>query len=194
MRPGRSLILAALAASLAACTDALAPRSDAGVPVVSCLPTEADMEGPFFLEDAPFREHIAPDNAGGDVLTLTGTVYLAGAQGCVPLNGAVIDVWQAGVNGEYSTADTFDYRGRIETDEAGSYRFQTIVPPPYAGRPSHIHLKVSHPDATPLTTQLYIEGDPALGGITADDSPRVLRLAEGDGAFSGEFTIVLTRR
>jgi protocatechuate 3,4-dioxygenase beta subunit len=43
----------------------------------------------------------------------------------------------------------------MESDQKGSYRPETSFPPPYAGRPPHIHVKVFAPGHRPLTTQLY---------------------------------------
>ena len=44
-------------------------------------------------------------------------------------------------------------------DAEGSYRLETILPPPYMGRPRHIHVKVARPGARVLTTQLYFPGE-----------------------------------
>jgi len=41
------------------------------------------------------------------------------------------------------------------TRNDGTYRFETDFPPPYSGRPSHIHFKVFAPGHRTLTTQLY---------------------------------------
>ena len=40
------------------------------------------------------------------------------------------------------------------------YRFRTIKPVPYPGRTAHIHFKILSPDFAPLTTQMYIAGQP----------------------------------
>jgi len=51
----------------------------------------------------------------------------------------------------------------VTTDSDGRYAFKTIRPVPYPGRTPHLHLKLAHPDAKPLTTQLYVAGDSAAG-------------------------------
>ncbi|MGH2722273.1 MAG: hypothetical protein ACRDJO_11845, partial [Actinomycetota bacterium] len=42
----------------------------------------------------------------------------------------------------------------------------TVVPGPYPEggrmRPAHVHFKVDHPGHAPLTTQLFLAGDPYL--------------------------------
>ncbi len=80
---------------------------------------------------------------------VTGTVRSAGA--CTPVANARVEWWQAGPDGRYADA----YRGHLLAGNDGAFRFETHVPPPYLGRPSHIHLKVFAAGHRPLTTQLY---------------------------------------
>jgi protocatechuate 3,4-dioxygenase beta subunit len=164
----------------------------ASIQPVNCVPTQPDGEGPYFAEGAPFREQIAPTAADGERLVVTGSVYALISGRCQPLPGAVIDVWQVGLDGQYDLTDQFNYRGKVESADDGSYRFETVMPPPYEGRPAHIHLKINHPDAQPLTTQLYFEGDPVLEGAITEQSPRILRLSSENGIFYGRFDIVLS--
>lgn len=109
----------------------------------NCAPTRADMEGPFYKPDAPRRE------ATGKGLSVTGAVKSAGS--CAPLANARVEWWQANPRGEYDDA----HRGTLVAGEGGRYRFETDFPPPYSGRPSHIHFKASAPGYRALTTQLY---------------------------------------
>ena len=109
----------------------------------TCPPTRADMEGPFYKPDAPRRE------ATGKGFAVTGAVKSAGA--CAPLPGARVEWWQANPGGEYDDA----HRGSLVAGEGGRYRFETDFPPPYSGRPSHIHFKAFAPGYRVLTTQLY---------------------------------------
>jgi protocatechuate 3,4-dioxygenase beta subunit len=76
------------------------------------------------------------------------------AAGCGPIKGARVEWWQANRRGEYDDA----HRGALSTGDAGAYRFETDSPPPYAGRPSHIHFKAFAAGHRPLTTQLYLKG------------------------------------
>jgi protocatechuate 3,4-dioxygenase beta subunit len=44
--------------------------------------------------------------------------------------------------------------------EGGGYQFESNFPPPYQGRPSHIHIRVTAPGFQELVTQHYpVEGD-----------------------------------
>lgn len=129
-----------LRALLIAGTLLLAPAAWAQGP---CPPTRADMEGPFYKPDAPRRD------ATGKGLSVTGAVKSAGS--CAPLPGARVEWWQANPGGAYDDA----HRGSLVAGARGSYRFETDFPPPYSGRPSHIHFKASAPGHRALTTQLY---------------------------------------
>lgn len=111
-----------------------------------CAPTPRDVEGPFYKAHAPVRE------ATGKGLFVMGGVKSSGD--CDPIKGARVEWWQANPRGEYDDA----HRGTLVTREAGSYRFETDFPPPYAGRPSHIHFKAFAAGYRPLTTQLYLKG------------------------------------
>src|SRR5205807_1413898 len=49
--------------------------------------------------------------------------------------------------------------GRFTTGSKGEYRFRTIKPVAYPGRPApHIHIKVKKNDRTLLTSQLFVAG------------------------------------
>ena len=109
----------------------------------TCPPTRADMEGPFYKPDAPRRE------ATGKGLSVTGAVKSAGS--CAPLLGARVEWWQANPRGDYDDA----HRGTLVASEGGRYQIETDFPPPYSGRPSHIHFKAFAPGHRTLTTQLY---------------------------------------
>ena len=108
-------------------------------------------EGPFFESGSPERTNIR--DGDGTALVVTGTVL---STDCRALAGAKLDFWQANEDGEYRD-DSF--RGHQFTDSAGRFRLETIVPPPYGPRPSHIHVKVQPEGASILTTQLFFPGD-----------------------------------
>lgn len=108
-----------------------------------CAPTAPDMEGPFYKPGAPRRERT------GKGFVVSGTVKSAGA--CSPIAGARVEWWQANPQGTYDD----EHRGSLVTRSDGTYRFETDFPPPYFGRPSHIHVKVFAPGHRTLTTQLY---------------------------------------
>jgi len=147
--------------------------------------TEPNIEGPVYVVGAPMLERpfVLPrrENEPGERLVFSGTVRSTdGAR----LAGAVLDIWQSNGAGEYShfMAGVPDYnlRGRITTDEDGCFEFETVLPSPYEVhlgaatgrllaalgrppfRPGHIHFKISHHAAAPLTTQIYFDGDPFI--------------------------------
>lgn len=139
-------------------------------------PTPGDIEGPFYKAGAPVRANLVETGSKGERMVLTGTVRSAD---CKPVANASLDFWQADEKGEYDNAG-YRYRGIVTTDSLGRYRLQTILPPPYGGRPRHIHVKVQRLGGPALTTQLYFPGE-------ARDAPRALvvkmeRRADGRSA------------
>ena len=96
-----------------------------------------------------------------------------------PVNGALVDVWQANHDGRYNHPDdkntapldpNFQGWGLIKTDDEGRYSFKTIKPGAYplsflgeeGWRCRHIHFNVSQPEHKALTTQMYFHGDPLI--------------------------------
>jgi protocatechuate 3,4-dioxygenase beta subunit len=128
-----------------------------------CRVTRRDQLGPFYLPDAPGQADLCASGSGGSVrLEVSGRV--TGAPDCKPLAGALVEVWHADANGHYSgvTRGRKDdtaclLRASLRTDAAGRYRFTTIVPAEYPGRPRHIHYRVSHAGQATLVTQVYFE-------------------------------------
>ncbi len=130
----RSALMSAVLLVLAVATAGAQPK---------CAPTQRDMEGPFYKPNAPVRE------ATGKGFIVTGAVR--SAANCEAIKGARVEWWQANPKGDYDDA----HRGTLVTGGGGTYRFETDFPPPYFGRPSHIHFKAFAPGHRPLTTQLY---------------------------------------
>ena len=118
-------------------------------------PTPADQEGPFYKAGAPARANLLEPGSKAVRLTLTGVVRDAG---CRPVSGARVDVWHADEKGDYDNRG-YRYRGVVTSDAEGRYRVDTLLPPPYVGRPRHVHVKVSRPGGPVLTTQLYFPGE-----------------------------------
>lgn len=109
----------------------------------SCKPTPQDEMGPFYRPDAPLRSSV-----GSDYL-LRGTVR--SAADCRPVKGARIELWLVGPRGQYDDA----HRATVVTDGKGRYRFTSNFPPPFYGRPPHIHIRVTAPGFDELITQHY---------------------------------------
>ncbi len=131
-------------------------------------------EGPFYPDHLPLdvdndllliNDRTTP--AVGTVTQLSGRVLDAKGD---PMKGLTVEIWQCDANEVYlHSRDSnskkkqqdanFQGFGRFETSSKGEYRFRTIKPVPYPGRPApHIHFKVKRGDRELLTTQLMIRG------------------------------------
>lgn len=119
-------------------------------------PTPANAEGPFYLPGAPETSTL---NSEGR-LVVSGRILNAS---CGPARNGVIEVWQANEEGEYDLQG-FRNRGIVRCNDDGAYSFRTVRPGHYLNggtyRPAHIHVKVHLDGRSPLTTQLYFQGDP----------------------------------
>ncbi len=170
-----------------------------------CEPTTLDLygEGPFYSENPPLIENSQLANESeigtkliisGRVMNLACTAYLA---------NVVIDVWHANDAGDYDN-EGYNLRGQVTTNSEGFYLFETIKPGKYLNggsfRPSHIHFKITPPEESTLTTQLYFEGDTdipadAAASVTSgvyNASGRIISLIEeGDGTLNGVWDIVV---
>ena len=145
-------------------------------------PTPADVEGPFYKAGAPARASLAEPASKADKLVLSGMVRSAD---CKPLAGVALDFWHAEADGEYDNRG-FRYRGVVTTDAQGRYRLDTNLPPPYSGRPRHIHVKLRPPGGQVLTTQLYFPGE-----SRRENPALVVKMPAGDGARAASFDFVL---
>ena len=155
---------------LAALSVAAAP---AAARAAGAARTPSQIEGPFYPVDKPrdrdwdlLHRGTGGARAAGEPLALGGRVLDITGR---PVDGATIQIWQADNNGIYDHPHApgrsgfdpaFQGYGTVRTDARGRYRFLTIVPVPYDGRPPHIHAKVSGPGRPELTTQIYLEGHP----------------------------------
>jgi protocatechuate 3,4-dioxygenase beta subunit len=137
----------------------------------SCIVTPEQTEGPFFTDVRLNRSDVRSDPADKSVregapLNLNLRVSSIGSAGCVPLAGAMVDVWHCDAAGVYSdsggnTAGRKFLRGHQMTDAGGGARFTTIYPGWYPGRAVHIHFKVRIIAGPALghefTSQLYFD-------------------------------------
>lgn len=125
-----------------------------------CL-TTSDAEGPYFKENAPFKNDLTQDfpNARAERIVVSGYI-LTDCESSIP--AAIIDVWHACPDKEYDMSEKYRCRAKIKTDKKGFYEFKTFMPPHYPGRPRHIHYKIYAKGYKELTTQLYFKDDPRL--------------------------------
>ena len=165
---------------------------NAGNATLTCVQTPQVVEGPFYYESSLERRSIAEKHAGEPLrlgITLAGLVPGAGSGQCMPLAGAVIDVWHTDATGLYSNVGTdlqpvdtvgqTFLRGHQITDDKGYVEFDTIVPgweivaaaaPVVAAlRTTHIHVKAFHGREV-LTAQLYLP-DELIDGLYANAEP-----------------------
>jgi protocatechuate 3,4-dioxygenase, beta subunit len=131
-------------------------------------------EGPFYPDHLPLdldndliliNDNITP--AVGVITQLSGRVLDTKGD---PIKGLTVEIWQCDAKEVYlNSRDSnqkkkqqdanFQGFGRFETSAKGEYRFRTIKPVPYPGRPApHIHFKVKRGERELLTTQLMIRG------------------------------------
>jgi hydroxyquinol 1,2-dioxygenase len=145
--------------------------------------TESTVLGPFYrpgAPDLPYGASISRDGHGEPAVLTGRVVSTAGA----PIPGAFLDVWETNERGLYEQQDPdqpeMNLRGRFRTDAAGRYKVVAVKPVSYPipddgpvgqmlrslgrhpYRPAHVHFIVSAPGFAPLTTHLFVRGDPYL--------------------------------
>jgi catechol 1,2-dioxygenase len=113
--------------------------------------TSAGLLGPFWRQGAPYVENgrsIVRSPTPGSPLFFTGHVIDTEGE---PIAGANVDVWHASTRGLYENQDPeqadWNLRGRLMTDQTGTFRYRTIKPAGYpvpAGGPTEKLLEVQH--------------------------------------------------
>jgi protocatechuate 3,4-dioxygenase beta subunit len=117
--------------------------------------TPREIEGPYFRLGAPERSNLLRPGDKPE-LVLTGRVL---NERGTPIPGAIVNLWSSDAAGNYDMIG-YDYHGYQVTDAQGRYEFTTIIPGAYEPRNAkHLHVKVQG-NSSPITTQLYIEGEP----------------------------------
>jgi protocatechuate 3,4-dioxygenase beta subunit len=187
--------------------------------------TSSNVEGPLYRPGAPVLDTPAVldrSEQGDDALLLRGRVVEAVSG--TPLAGAILDIWQTNQHGLYENQDAaqpeHNLRGRVRCDTQGRYEVRTVIPGAYRiatsggpvfallnslgrhdTRPAHIHVKASAGGHEPLTTQLFMAGDPwleddVIGAVKPEliVTPRPTELpgvVAPRRAFTAEFDIAL---
>jgi protocatechuate 3,4-dioxygenase beta subunit len=153
-------------------------------------PTPPQMDGPFYKPQSPERDDLRERGVRARTVELTGFVL---TRGCQPLPRALLDLWHADETGDYDNRG-FRYRGHVFTDDAGRFRFRTIVPAEYPGRTRHYHVKVLAAGRALLTTQLYFPDDPGNRRDSLYRRELAMRTTDGDDALNARFDFVLNMR
>ncbi len=102
-------------------------------------------EGPFYVDLGKVRANIVEGQAG---VPLDLRVRVIDHERCVPVANAAVDIWQCNAYGVYSDEQSENtvgqeyLRGIQFTDADGYADLKTIYPGHYAGRATHIHVKV----------------------------------------------------
>lgn len=168
MRAIALLILLPLV-GLSACTSRV--HASAATPIVGlpCEDCQVALEG--LPEQPPSTARLAPDNAAGEPLRLTGRVLDTSGQ---PRPGVIVYAYQTDHSGIYPRSDTpgspeARRHGRLRawasSDASGRYTFHTIRPGGYPGTdiPQHIHLHVIQPGCqTYYIDDVQFRDDPRL--------------------------------
>jgi hydroxyquinol 1,2-dioxygenase len=144
--------------------------------------TESTVLGPFYVSGAPELSIGADlsENLPGEKTYFSGRVLTPQGK---PIAGATLDLWSTDNEGWYDVqlqGQGMRARGKITTDAQGRYAFWTVKPVSYPiptdgpvgqmllkmgrhpYRPAHTHMIVSAPGYEPVTTHLFVEGDPYL--------------------------------
>jgi protocatechuate 3,4-dioxygenase beta subunit len=117
--------------------------------------TPREIEGPYFRLAAPERSNLLEP---GDKPEIHITGRVLNEKG-TPIPNAVVNLWSSDADGNYDMVG-YRYHGFQRTDAEGRYEFTSIIPGCYEPRDAkHFHVKVQG-DSSPITTQLYVEGEP----------------------------------
>lgn len=146
--------------------------------------TESTVLGPFHVPGAPelpLGASISKDGKGEPCVVSGRVVDLDGRS----IAGARLDVWQTSHDGFYDVQQpgiqpAMNLRGLFHADGGGRFHFSTVKPSSYPiptdgpvgqllaalgrhpYRPAHIHFIVSADGYAPVTTHLFVAGDPYL--------------------------------
>ena len=142
------------------------PTTGTGAVTGACVVAAEETAGPYpdrlgMLSNPAFFRRDIREGRSGAVLNLTLTITNV-RSGCSPVANANVEIWQCDASGNYSeyaqpgyngTGQTF-LRGLQTTDANGTVVFTTVYPGWYAGRATHIHVKVHVGGAMVKTTQV----------------------------------------
>jgi protocatechuate 3,4-dioxygenase beta subunit len=166
--------------------------------VGSCALTAEQTEGPYYFDADAIRSDVREDRDG---TTLALALRVREADGCTPIENAIVDIWHCDAGGVYSGFDAGEgerfLRGAQATNEDGIAKFTTIYPGHYQGRTVHIHAKVHLDRRTVLTTQLYFDDATSDRVFSEGEYPGHgdgRQRNDSDGIFDPSLVLALERR
>jgi protocatechuate 3,4-dioxygenase beta subunit len=180
---------ATTSATASAASSQVAASATAAGGLPTCVVVPELTEGPYYVDVNLERSDIRPNTADGVAvegapLELGWVVSQVDGDGCLPPEGAIVDVWHCDALGVYSgvqgSTGTDFLRGFQRTDAGGGAAFTTIYPGWYQGRAVHIHFKIrTDPDAEAgfeFTSQLFFDDELSrqvyASGVYASKGPQ----------------------
>lgn len=144
---------------------------------LSIFTPKAQTPDRFFAADISMPEIFVTSNnlakktgsfyrAFGEVAFVQGTITDSFG---VPIEGAVVEIWQTNSAGKYHSLlepdseyidEYFNMSGRSITDNLGNYHFITVMPGSNPGRAPHINMNIYHPKFGKIETEMYFEDHP----------------------------------
>ncbi|OGE51037.1 hypothetical protein PENARI_c015G00385 [Penicillium arizonense] len=155
----------------------------------SCILSPTVTDGPYYVWGEVVRQNVKEDLYSDGVDVFLEVQYID-INTCRPVQGALVDIWQANATGVYSgisesgnyAADGWDstyLRGIQQTDRDGVATFESIFPGHYEGRATHTHL-LTHLNATLLPNKTLEVGTGSVAHIGQLFWNEVLRSAVED--------------
>jgi hydroxyquinol 1,2-dioxygenase len=145
--------------------------------------TRNSVLGPFFREERPTVPDGHDISAGLPGLSLSVDARVTDTSGR-PVAGALFDVWHSDAEGHYDSdvagLHGSAMRGQFRTSDEGRVTFGSIAPASYPipsdgpvgelmrasarslMRPAHVHVRITAPGFSTLTTMVFRKGDPYL--------------------------------
>lgn len=117
------------------------------------IPTPSQTIGPFF--HLCLTPHVTFGGVKGEQVRLICRILDGDG---VPVNDALIELWQADATGEYG------YFGRLWSNEDGVSSFDTVKPGSVEGQAPHVNVMIfARGLLKQLYTRIYFDGEPSNG-------------------------------
>ncbi|HRH47210.1 MAG TPA: hypothetical protein PLP23_00585 [Panacibacter sp.] len=132
--------------------DAVTLLTDCNDPITPTVPI-----GPYYKDEKLNRIDITEAKKG----TPIEYIFRVEDKHCIPIEGAIVDIWQCDNDGHYSdfekenTLNQTWLRGFQKTDKDGVCRFKSVFPGWYTGRITHLHAKVHMNNEDVLITNFF---------------------------------------